>query len=61
MRQKQPVTVGRAATAILAFPFQFLRTVLVLVMVAFARAFGGKPRIPNPEPRNIPGEVERKK
>ena len=60
MRHPQPMTVRRALAAMLAFPFQILRTTLVLAMVAFARAFGGKPRIPNPEPQNVPSEVERK-
>ncbi len=61
MRQKQPMTVGRAVLALLRLPFQILRTVLVVGMMALARALGGKPRIPNPEPQNVPGEVERKR
>lgn len=60
-RQKQPMTVGRAVAAALAFPFSVLRTVLVVGTMTLARALGGKPRIPNPEPQNVPGEVERKR
>ncbi|MGC4123100.1 MAG: hypothetical protein QM765_52740 [Myxococcales bacterium] len=61
MRHQQPMTLGRAVTAVLALPFRLFRTFLVVALMTVARALGGKPRIPNPEPQNIPSEVERKK
>ena len=61
MRNQQPRTLGRSLLAGLQFPFRVLRTVLVVGMMAVARALGGKPRIPKPEPRNLPCEVEKKR
>jgi hypothetical protein len=55
------MTVGRALVALLKVPIQILRTVVVVGMMTLARALGGKPRIPNPEPQNIPSEVEKKR
>lgn len=58
MRREQPRTAGGVLASVLKFPFQILRTVLVVGLMAVARALGGKPRIPKPEPRNLPCEVE---
>jgi len=57
---KKPRSFGQIALALLRLPFQILRTVLVVCLMAVARAFG-QVRIPKPEPRNPPCEVERKK
>ena len=59
--KKQPRTFWHVVLSILRFPFQVLRTALVVFLMAVARAFGGQLRIPKPEPRNLPCEVEKKK
>ena len=54
-------SVRRALLAALRLPLRILRTTLVVAAMAVVRALGGRLRIPPPAPRNLPGQVEKKK
>ena len=51
---------SRARRVALA-PLHAVRAVLMLFLIAFARALGGRVPHPKPEPRNVAAEVERKR
>jgi hypothetical protein len=57
----EPLRKAAHALTTLRLLFNPLRLVLVAMLVAFARGLGGAPYVPNPAPRNLPAEVERKR
>lgn len=52
--------IGRALLACLHFLGQVVRTFFLVGLMGIARALGGKPNIPPPEPPNRPTQVKRK-